>query len=395
MGNAIQTRTLGTATEVLEWADEWTGFWARQKRPDLGKHPRWLMDRSEIGGDGLAVGLIQGEEGLLGAAPFLVSKGSIPIRFGYRCFWEWELWKAEFAGDSLGLTGCSDRDRLLVRALLEACRSVNAVRFESIPTDSALYQLARSRDPLLRGWWTCFLTAPEPRRLVRIQGGFDAYLEKFDGRRRRKLHHEIRRLEQQCAGALRVSVITTVAELDAFVKAAKLISSVSWQGTVLGLLIHPESAQRLLLLRLAERGWLRCYLLSGGEQPIAFVIGRQAQGVFYYDQVAYDGAWSEWSPGKVLLLKILEDLHGSGRFDWLDFRHGDAEYKKQFSTESYDEGGLLLVRSNLRNLLPFLLYRLSLWFSHSVRHGLKRVNLIETVRRWRRRRRACNVMKKA
>ena len=388
MVNSIQARSLYTAIEILEWADAWIEYWSRQPRPDLGLHPQWLIDRAEISGEALAVGLVHGNDGLLGTAPFLVSKESLFIRFGYRCLWRWALMKAEFAGDILCPSGCRDKDRQLVRALLDACRSVDAVRFESLPTDSAVYQLVRARDPLFRGWWPCFLTTPEPRRLVRIQGGFKVYLEKFNGRRRQKLHHEIRKLEQQCAGDLRLSVITTVAELDAFVKAARLVSSASWQGTILGQLIQPESMQRNLLLRLAERGWLRCYLLQSGDQPIAFVIGRQAQGVFYYDQVAHDAAWNAWSPGKVLLLKILDDLHEAGHFEWLDFRHGDAEYKKHFSTHSYDEAGLLLVRATLRNLIPFFLFRTSMCFSNRFRNILKQLNMIESVRRWRRRRRS-------
>jgi hypothetical protein len=387
MANSIQTRSLYTVAEILEWADAWIEYWSRQPRPDLGLHPQWLIDRAEISGDALTVGLMHGEGGLMGTAPFLVSKESLSIRFGYRCLWRWALMKAEYAGDVLCPSDCRDSDRQLVRASLDACRLVDAVRFESLPTDSVVYQLVRSRDPLLRGWWSCFLTMPEPRRLVRIQGGFKVYLEKFSSRRRQKLHHEIRKLEQHCAGNLRLSVITTVAELDAFVNAARLVSVASWQGTVLGQLIQPESVQRNLLLRLAERGWLRCYLLQSGDQPIAFVIGRQAQGVFYYDQVAHDAAWNVWSPGKVLLLKILDDLHGAGHFEWLDFRHGDAEYKRHYSTHCYDEAGLLLVRATLRNVFPFFLFRTSICFSNHFRNLLRRLGLIESVRRWRRRRR--------
>jgi hypothetical protein len=49
-----------------------------------------------------------------------------------------------------------------------------------------------------------------------------------------------------------------------------------------------------------------------------------------YDNVGYDPQFAKLNPGKVLLFKILQELHGSRAVPQLEFGRGMAEYKLLF-----------------------------------------------------------------
>lgn len=391
MSTRYTIRSLRTPAEIQAFLPRWIAFWAGHERPDLDQHPLRLMDVTRIHCQDLVVGVLFEGDQVVGVAPAIMADVACPFRWGYRTLGQWKLKRAEIPINHLGSGVEDDSGRSLLCAWLEVCASADALRFQNIPVDSSIFKLFRSNDRVLRNWWRCLLTPPEVRRLIQIQGSFEDYLNKFSGRQRRKFRHELKKMEDACGHELRVSIITTPAQVASFIAAAKSISSSSWQGKILNLLIEPNSRQYEELAGLAERGWLRCYLLSGGEQPLAFVIGRQAQGVFYYDQIAYDTQWNQWSPGKLLLLKIIEDLHGVGTFQWLDFRHGDAEYKRHFSNQGYAEAGILLVKASLRQALPFFLFRVLTWWTNNVRAGLNQLGIIEKLRTWRRRQRSQTV----
>jgi CelD/BcsL family acetyltransferase involved in cellulose biosynthesis len=182
--------------------------------------------------------------------------------------------------------------------------------------------------------------------LVRIGGTFEDYLKKFPGKKRRYLMWEIRQLESHFAGRLQLVRITEPGEVDSFIQAAQQVAAQSWQA------MHLE-ADKKKLLRNAEAGWLRCYLLVGGEQPLAYFVGRQSDGICIADDSAYDARLASFSPGKILWLKVIEELHALGTVSWLDFGSADIGYKQFWAHESYPESSILLMKSSMRNAVAF------------------------------------------
>jgi CelD/BcsL family acetyltransferase involved in cellulose biosynthesis len=141
--------------------------------------------------------------------------------------------------------------------------------------------------------------------------------------------------------------ISEPAEVAAFIQAAQQISARSWQGEKL------DTSKSERLSYCAKQGWLRSYMLTGNGQPVAHFIGRQSDGVLYADDTAFDSRIAELSPGKILWLKVIEDLHAGGDFRWLDFGSGDIGYKQFWANESYPESTVLLIKPSFRNALAF------------------------------------------
>ncbi len=82
---------------------------------------------------------------------------------------------------------------------------------------------------------------------------------------------------------------------------------------------------------LAERGWLRLYVLRLGEQPLASVYGIVHRGKFIYYQSGYDPAWRPRSVGLVLVGETFRDAIESGLGEY-DFLRGTEAYKGDWVT---------------------------------------------------------------
>ena len=64
---------------------------------------------------------------------------------------------------------------------------------------------------------------------------------------------------------------------------------------------------------LAQRGWLRGYLLKCGTAPCSFIIGQQYGQTLYTAAAGVHPDWRSYSAGTVLLLLVLEDLFNERR----------------------------------------------------------------------------------
>ena len=174
-----------------------------------------------------------------------------------------------------------------------------------------------------------------------------------------------------------------------FLERAQTISRNSWQSRRLGPRIQNDDCEVDRLTQLALLGFLRCYVLStadgharGGNVPVAFVIATQCNGEFMYEEIGYDQSFAGLSPGKVLLIKLIEDLYGNNLPQCLDFGGGDAEYKQLFSNRSYRSGNMLLLSPTLRGRMLRGAMAASRLADQTIRRGIARLGLKTRIRQW-------------
>jgi CelD/BcsL family acetyltransferase involved in cellulose biosynthesis len=125
------------------------------------------------------------------------------------------------------------------------------------------------------------------------------------------------------------------------------LSERTWQGQKLGHIVRANAEERERFEALADQGWLRCYLLKNGAEPLAFVLGRQMDNLYHWEEIGYDPAWAKYAPGKALLYLHLEDLFAEKRPDWLDMGRGPYGYKAFFANYCYEEANAYLIRKSL------------------------------------------------
>jgi len=318
-----------------------------------------------------------GDHGLCGVAPFLVHTWRWRCRLGYLSVADFPVRRAVLCGDSL----LAPDERSIQESLLEAVAtdpSYSVVFFESIKVGSTLWSLLQTSPSLRNRFWTS-MSAPTPHRRIHLPSTFQDYLGKFSARTRKKLRAYVRKLDEASGGRLELRCTRSAAEVRTFLEEAEKVSKVSWQGTRLGQVIRVE-AQLPRLLSYAERGWLRAYTLSRDEVPIAFAIGTQADGIYYYEHPAYDPQWGSYNPGTVLLYRIIEHLYTDDRPDEFDFGSGDSEYKRLFSNHGEPCVNALLIRRTVPMAFPFALYRACEVGTRLTRRALDRFELRERVR---------------
>lgn len=348
------TQVLSTLTELMPKTEAWENCRQQQERPLIEQHHHWLtMNGVAQKPNGFHVILLYDQEEVVGIAPVVIKpKWKQHWRFRYpggsKIVLSFPMDVAELCGYSLMAPETLEAQGCLWNALLSACRAYPIIRLNNVPMESPVYLLLTTSRSQRRGRWLWLARGIETRWLVRIAPTFEEYLKKFDGKRRYKLRREVGVLEEKTEDTLTLTCITTQEAIPHFLAQVEQVMLHSWQGKKD--LVGVEKNLR----QLAERGWMRCYLLSACDQPLAFLIGWQGDGIFYADKTGYDQRWAKYCPGKVMWYKILADLHAAGNFRWMDFGPTDIEYKQFWATDSYRETSVYLIRPRLYTALAFI-----------------------------------------
>jgi CelD/BcsL family acetyltransferase involved in cellulose biosynthesis len=202
-------------------------------------------------------------------------------------------------------------------------------------------------------------TKATKRRFIELDayGTWEDYFKaQFIGKTRGTKLRLQRKLKGACEGRLSLQCLEAPEDVPRCLKQLDVVRRRTWQGQV-GEDYGLDTPDRIRFL--ADQGWLRCYFLDVGSDPIAYVIGRQHNGVFHYDQAGYSMEWRSYSPGTVLLMMMLEDIYRRVETPrLLDFGPGDARYKKDFSTRGDPEARLWAIRRTPATALAYGSFRL-------------------------------------
>jgi hypothetical protein len=376
-----ETRILSSAREVASMAGAWERLRQQQERPHIAQHPDWLAieGRAAPGGAPIVVAVYDGDE-LIGVAPFLLRRWPWACMIGYVTLMRFPMRVASLGGETLLARADREAEEALIHAMLTTATPCDMIFLDNVPLESSLWRLVQD-SPLIRGrFWIYTPGKVAPHWLIDMPESFQAYLAGFSGRTRRKLQYAVRKLDATCEGRLRVQRITRREQVPELLEQVARVSAQSWQGTRMGLVIRPTPEEGERLGAYADRGWLRCYLLKHGDEALAFVLGRQADGVYYYDRVGYLPGWSDYSPGKVLLYRLIEDLFDADTPTWLNFGSDDSEYKRLFGNHAYDDRSVYLVRRSAYATLAYATHALCRAAGAATLRTLDRLHLKERAR---------------
>ena len=275
-----------------------------------------LLERGER--SGLLVGRIETSKLRIGVGALRVPSPRVRI--------------LEFTGGgSLGEIGPAEA--AVVRAHLGAMLrrgEVDVVRLHFADPSSALYvECARlsgffTRDRAVQpiSYWT-----------RRLDGGGTTFLASISAKHRSAHRRHERRLLAEFSGAVRIDRFHDVASLTQLLTDAEHIARRSYQRRI-GVGFRDDEIMRRRLKLLAEKGWLRAWLLYFSDRPAALWIGALREGKFLLDYMAYDAALAPLAPGTYLGMKVLEELQNpQSGVRVVDFGPGEAFYKERFGTD--------------------------------------------------------------
>jgi CelD/BcsL family acetyltransferase involved in cellulose biosynthesis len=131
-----------------------------------------------------------------------------------------------------------------------------------------------------------------------------------------------------------------------------------------------EDWYRSMLLECLPTGFLHVSALLSNGTPISWHVGFLHKGRFYLYKVGFDSRFSEFSPGKVHNMKLIEESlrHGASAYEFL---RGEEAYKYQWTKHSMGLYQLQIDGSGWRSQIA-LRARMALWANRKRFRQLRR-----------------------
>ena len=187
------------------------------------------------------------------------------------------------------------------------------------------------------------------RHYIAMEGcSYADYLARFSGKTRSTLRRKARKLADE-TGGYTVSEHRTPAEIEAFLDSALPLSAKTYQARLLDAGLPDTPAARAAMLKAAEDGRMRCFLLSIKGTAIAYLALPVDGRTLVYAHLGYDPEYARLSPGTVLQLDALERLFAEERFAHFDFTEGEGAHKAMFGTDHADCASFVLLAPTLVN----------------------------------------------
>lgn len=249
-----------------------------------------------------------------------------------------------------GVVGASTADaaQMVTSELMLALRrgEADVVLLPSIPTDSPLYAAARTAPPAL-----CRqrLVPAVLRWRVNLPENTDELWARFSSHTRRNLRNNGNRLRRGFADRLAIQDYSEPEDVDRIFRDLEHVSAKTYQRGLGIAFVETPERRRLVDLALAK-GWFRAWVLEIDGAPAGFWYGYAYGGVLFTGTPGYDPKYAKYRIGTYLLTQVLEGLCADDLIDVVDFGAMDAEYKRRFADESWEEADVFIYAPTARGV---------------------------------------------
>lgn len=368
--------------EVEELRERWQRMPVRQVHSDIDFYLAVVRSRTEV----LRPHVVHLERDGNPAALLAARLEEIPFEasVGYRVVHRPLLRTLTVAhGGLVGIDG-EEPLRVLLRAVDESFRKGEAdvIVFPSLRVGSAEYRVASSMAGPLRRQH--FAETRTHHRLV-LPASFDEFLASRGRKVRSGLRNHANRLHRVFGDELTVSSLREPADFDRIFRDLVRVAAKTYQRG-LGA-SFADTAERRELVRLSlERSWFRAWALYRGGTPIAFWQGSVFDRVYRSGTTGYHPEYAAHRVGTYLLMRVIEDLCADSGIDVLDYGLGDAEYKRRFGSDSWEERDVVVFAPTLRGVRLNVTRTTIVGSAVGAKRVLNRIGLTDRVKKaWRRR----------
>ena len=274
--------------------------------------------------------------------------------------------------------------RELVGSLLHSLREREAdvVVFPSLRHDSELF--AEVQD-VFRPFRRSHFAEVRTHRRLRLPATFEDFLAARSRKVRSGIRYDAKRLEQRLGDRLRIERLGAPADLDRIFRDIVRIAELTYQKGLGAAFLDTPELRRLTSLSL-ERGWFRAWVLYDEETPIAFWQGAVYGRTYHSAATGYDPSYGRDRVGIYLLSRVISDLCADPQVDTFDFGFGDADYKRHFSDEAWNESDLVVFAARPRPLAINTTRTAVMGGAYGIRRALDRIGLTDRIKAaWRRR----------
>jgi len=283
-----------------------------------------------------------------------------------------------------GLLGnlSSENSAALVGEITRSLRrgEADAVRLKEIPMESDFFRAAMQAGGL---WFRDRFVTPNEHWRLNLPGDYAEFLKSRSPKIRQDIRRYARRFREAYGDDIRIQCYRRHTELDRMCVDMETISAKTYHRG-LGVGFADSAETRGLFAMALDHGWQRAYVLYVRGTPCAFWEGLMYRQSFFPISTAYDPAFEEQRPGAFLLRHIIEQLCGE-RVSQIDFGLGDANYKRWYANQNWQEASLHLYAPNMKGLALFMMKTPLALAEHLARKGLEKARLLQRVKTlWRR-----------
>ena len=342
--------------------------------------PDWLQQHFKQQKQNVHIYFFERESQIIGAVPFALSNQQLVCELGPFVPARLPVRFMTLQGYAPNMPPEMSLHDMLFGRILES--EFDAIQLSHVKTASFLWSYLRN-SPLIRERFSlCAPWGVFSHSLVDLSGSFESYISKFSAKARKNRRREIKILRAR--GDIQLIRVSNVSQIDEFLDAAYQISRTTWQFLrhSWGIGARDIDVVREEMHFLAQRGWLRGYLLKCGTTPCSFIIGQQYGQTLYTAAAGVHPAWRSYSAGTVLLLLVLEDLFNDTSIQFYDLV-GHAKLTEHFANARYSEALVYLFRRRAYPLLASSLYRVCIATSRTAGAVLEKLNLKSHVGRLR------------
>jgi hypothetical protein len=233
---------------------------------------------------------------------------------------------------------------------------IQGVYFKSVPDDSELWRILSEHQWRIGRTPVHKLDGERTFHYLALPPTFDGYLGEFRKKQRYNLKRQVRVLSEAFDEALEVKCITLPEDVPALIAEVRKVAEKSWKAEELERALPEIVTKPEALTAIAAQGLLRAYVLKVKNEPCAYAVGYLFKNSYHYSDIGYDSTLSQYSPGNVLLLLVIQDLIEKAGAQFMNFGITDAGYKRIFGNRHIKDAALLVLRPGVRNAVLLKLH---------------------------------------
>ncbi len=300
---------------------------------------QFLLDIPFSHKSALLLALYNSENGIEGIIPFRLVKQNFDLKITDNLCLASTINTAQLLGSIPFSTIDNSLLTAVIKKIFELFPDVEGINMAALPYGSAfetqVSSFAKNNSYLLHvlnGWRDC--------HLIPLPDSFEAYLSRYNGKKRFNLRRQIRQLHEHSDNTLQLHRICDAEQVAIYVS--------TWKQ-----LAPPELATHLLsntaLKMLAEKGLLHGYVLTIKGTPCGGIYATQAAGTLHIHNIIYAKELARLSVGACILYMAIEDLIEQGQLKVIDLGYSNPAHSEQASNVVEVRGNTLILRKTWRN----------------------------------------------
>jgi len=314
---------------VMELEVQWRALHEASVRPDISLSPDWIIpwySASEASITPHVLGIFKADT-LVVVAPMHTAVQSFRIA---------KLSALQSSANGYSPSGgvvvsaqASQNDQFKAMQLLSEESNFELFRVYKMPQYEAMSLCSiASESRQFRSGMEAVMSTP----MIKLTGDWEEYLATRSRSHRKSMRRKVKRIEKQAKVELVVSVLKS--REDPFFAEIVRISERSWkkkEGADLRNDVFARNFLRELLERQASKGNIKIWLLKVDGLAIAYELHVESGGTIYPIRADYDMAFSDLSPGQVLLQMVLKSLFEDQSALCYDSCADEYEYLKSWA----------------------------------------------------------------